>query len=281
MKESLEAIVLAIEGLHSNPIKDYILPVGSLLTSAALGIGVAYYSVNRQEKNRIEIQNIDAINEVILSASGARNNLIAIKSNYFKTIGNNPFQRILSIPPIIMNSKAISLNISQLSFIAPSTKSDRVRWESIEYIESLFKNYNYSLSVWNQRNELMLQLLPHVMQFHGHNVSLQQLEQAIGRGTLAQLSDITEQAIMLTDDLLVEISCFLQGFPDIAQSRVCPKVSKKFRRTLKIELPDKNTSPEAVDLMSLVPELDYTVAGQLHLLPANEVKYRYRRLYLK
>ena len=39
LSSDVELIVNAIEGLHTNIIKDYILPVGSILISGALGVG--------------------------------------------------------------------------------------------------------------------------------------------------------------------------------------------------------------------------------------------------
>ena len=72
LEESLNKIALAIMGLYSDPIKDYIFPSIISFSSAILGAFAAFYAVNIQERNRIHIQNVDALNEAILSANDAK-----------------------------------------------------------------------------------------------------------------------------------------------------------------------------------------------------------------
>ena len=279
MEESLNTIAQAIIGLHSNPIKDYIFPILSPLLSAALGAWAAFYAVNTQEHNRMQIKNVDALNETMLSANEVRNSLMSIKDNYYKSIGKDPFQRMLTVPPVILNGGPIQFSISSLVFIT-QVSSNRVnnRWLRIEYIESLFKNYNNVLAMWQKRNEIMHEIMPHIMQFYGKPVSLAELVDALGQGPLAMLSDLTEQVLMITDDLLVEISCFLVGFPEVSKDIIPKKIKNNFRSLLTIQLPDNE---DAINLLSIIPELDFEMASKIHNITAEEVKSRYRRLYLK
>ncbi|KZC46638.1 hypothetical protein XM68_c11818 [Vibrio alginolyticus] len=279
MENALNAIAEAIVGLHSNSIKDYVFPSISALSTAALGAWAAFYAVSTQEYNRVQIQNVDVLNETLLNANEARNSLIAIKSNYFGRLTPNPFQRMLVIPPIVLNAEPINFHVASLAFLVPSENSENnSKWQRIEYVETLFKNYNNLINIWKKRNELMQELMPHVLQFHGRGVSLEELEKVIGRGHIAILSDLTEQAIMITDDLVVEISCFLLGFSDVSKKAVPKKIKKKYRQIIAMNLPDND---ESKDLLSISTELNFNLASKIHNVTQDELRHRYRRLYLK
>ena len=276
LDSSVNEIVEAIRSLQSNVGKDYIFPITSSLLSAALGAWAAFYAVRVQEKTRLHSQRVESINEILLVASQARNNLIGIKSNYIGKLESNPMQRMLAVPPIIMNSKPLECKISSLSFIAPQKEQMcESRWRRIDYIDSLFRNYDSALTIWNKRNEVLAQVLPQVIDLHGQPISSQQLESKLGRGNIATLSDLTEHALMNTDDVLVELSCFLVGFPEVAVKHVDKRIKKEYK-PLSIELP---SNPQAIDFLSLVPELDFQMAASIHNLSIDQIKSRYRRIY--
>ncbi|MEI8658311.1 hypothetical protein [Vibrio sp. Hal054] len=278
MEDGLNAIARAIASLQSNPIKDYVFPTVSALSTAALGAWAAFYAVSTQEYNRVQIQNVDALNGTLLNASEARNCLIAIKSNYFQRLTTHPFERILAIPPLVLNAAPISFHVASLAFLVPSENTENIsKWQRIEYIETLFKNYNNLLNIWKMRNELMQQIMPHVMQFRGRNVEFEKLDQVIGCGQLAMLSDLTEHALMITDDLVVELSCFLLGFSDVSKKSVPKKIKKKYRKIINVNLPDND---ESKNLLSISPELDFNLASKIHNVAQDDLRHRYRRLYL-
>ncbi|HCE2458036.1 TPA: hypothetical protein NGU08_004344 [Vibrio parahaemolyticus] len=66
MSSDVQLIVAAIEGLHSTYVKDYILPIGSVLVSGGLGAGVAYYTVNKQEYTKIELDKIKSSKQNVI-----------------------------------------------------------------------------------------------------------------------------------------------------------------------------------------------------------------------
>lgn len=282
MDEDLNAIALAIKGLQSNPVKDYIFPVLSALVSALLGSWAAFYSVDRQEKNRIQISNIDTVNEIILVVSDARNNLIAIKENYWKTIDGHPIKRILAVPPMIMNEKRITIESVRLAFLVEDGSKVHIsNFERLEYIDLLLKNYNQLLSIWSKRNEIIIPIFQQLMQFHGKDINLQTLNTIMNPGEVAQLSDMTEMALMLTDDLLVELSCFLESFPSIAKKHIESKVMKKYRKLLMISLPTVDMSPDAVEMLSFIKKLDFNQASSLHGCTVRELESRYKNIFVK
>ncbi|WP_318519844.1 hypothetical protein [Photobacterium leiognathi] len=280
MSSDVELIVNAIEGLHTNIIKDYILPVGSVLVSGALGAGVAYYSVDRQEKTRIEISKIQNLNNTLLIAMDVRMSLISIKQNHFGLICDEPIKRMLTVPPIILSEREANIDFSSLSFIAPSTGDGSFnKWSSIEYISTIFSNYNSLLSLWSKRNEMITSLTPKLKPYFGQPLSYQMLQQLIGDGLISQLSDLTERALHMTDDLLIEVSAFLVGFSEVAKTKVEKRVVKKFGNILSVTLPNSKDFPKAVEIVTKVPEVNYKLLSQLHGRPEPELRERYREIY--
>jgi len=280
--ESLENIATAIESLQSNPFRDYILPVGSVLVSGAVGVFAANYSVHKHESNKAAISNIEAVNSILLSTCNARENLIAIKGNYCNQIDSHPINRLLAIPPIFFDSNKIYIDAPKLSFLhSGKTSQDVSKWLNAGRINGMFKNYNFLLEIWDKRNELYEEhLLPIVCDKHAGQINHQELIAELGLGKVAEMSDVTEQVIMLTDDILVEMCCFLEAFSTLSKDTVNLKVAKRYREIFVFKLPTSNISEYAVDMMSLTPALDLNMLTKVLKVPKKEAEQRYQRLYL-
>ena len=260
-----QEIVTAIKSLQSNPIKDYILPMGGVFVSGLLGMGVAYYTVNRQEKTKLELHKVETINETLLLAQEMRARLISIKQNYAQSLESHPISRMLTIPPILLSEHRVQVHLSRLAFMVPSSEKENVsKWESIDYIATLFSNYNFLLELWKKRNEILIGLQPYLKDLFRVGLNFDTLVEAIGEATILQVSDLTERAISMTDDLLIEVSCFLVGFGAISKAHVDKKVIKNLSRTIQVTLPDSSKYPLAVEMLSRVTELNYTAASELH-----------------
>ncbi len=280
MVSDVELVVQAIERLHTNVIKDYILPIGSVLVSGALGAGVAYYSVDRQEKTKIEIEKIQNINNTLLIAMDVRMSLISIKQNYFGSISDEPIDRMLTVPPIILSERQAKINFASLSFIVSNGSQGSInKWSSIEYISTIFSNYNSLLKLWERRNEIIIDLMSTLKPHFGKPLNYQMLQTLIGDGVISQLSDFTERALHMTDDLLIEVSAFLIGFSDVAKTKVEKRVVKKFGNILSVALPSNDDFPKAVEILNKVPELNYKLASQIHGRSEDELRERYRAIY--
>ncbi|HCZ9037751.1 TPA: hypothetical protein O4F91_004413 [Vibrio alginolyticus] len=280
--ESLENIATAIESVQSNPFRDYILPVGSVLVSGAVGVFAAYYSVHKHESNKAAISNIEAVNSILLSTCNARENLIALKGNYCNQIDSHPINRLLVIPPIFFDSNEIYIDAPKLSFLhAGKTSRNVPKWLNAARINGMFKNYNFLLEIWAKRNELYEEhLLPIVCDKHAGQINHQELISELGLGKVAEISDVTEQAIMFTDDMLVEICCFLEAFSTLSKDTVNLKVSRRYREIFEFELPTADISEYAVDMLSLTQALDLSLLTKVLKVPKTEAEQRYQRLYL-
>lgn len=276
----VQDIVMAIESLQSNPVKDYIMPMGGVFVSGLLGMGVAYYSVNRQEKTKLELLKVDTINETLLLAQDMRARLISIKQNYAQSLDADPISRMLAIPPIVLSEHGVHMHLSRLSFMVPCNKQNKVtRWESIDYVATIFSNYNFLLELWKKRNEIIIGLQPQLTHLFRVGLNYSALVEAVGEATIMQILDLTERVVVMTDDILIEISCFLIGFGKIAKSHIDQNVTRNLSKIIQVTLPNIHTYPLAVEMLSRVPELDFNAASQLHQIPIDVLKERYKPLY--
>jgi len=280
LSNDIELIVKAIESLQTNVIKDYILPVSTVLMSGALGVGSAFYAVDKQEKNKIEIEKIKVINNTLLTAMDVRMNLISIKENYVDRITNHPIDRMLSVPPIMISDSKVQIELASLTFIVPKNNQAVLnKWDNIGYISTIFSNYNSLLDIWDKRNNIIIDLMPKIKEHFGKPMDTATLRRLIGDGAISQLSDLTEHALNHTDDLLIEVSAFLLGFSAIAKTKVNKKIATKFGQVIEASLPSYEEFPKSVDIISKVPEVNYTLLSQLYGRSEDVLRERYRPIY--
>ncbi len=280
MGSDIKLLVAAIESLQSNVLKDYILPIGSVLVSGALGCGVAYYTVNKQESTRIELEKIKSINNTLLSALNIRSSLISIKNNYFEHITSEPVDRMLNIPPVLITKTVTGFDLSALSFLATSNNDENFnKWVSLDYISTISANYDTLVAVWELRNKTILELRPQVYELYEKPLNYRRIEQVFGVGRLSQLADLTERCLNMTDDVLVEINCFLIGFSESVKKLVDPRVLAKFSGLISPSLPDFNDYPKAVNIISKVPVVDYESLSEIMHRPVDELVRRYAPIY--
>lgn len=222
MHQEIEPLIQAIESLRQdvNPFKDYVYPIISGILSSLLGAGVAYLTLRHQDNIQIEKEKLNTVNDWMLLAESAFATLVTFKTNYYKKIDSNPFQRALTIRSIIHISNKIDKNISSLSFIVPKKEDEKslnIKWRNIPRIRTMVNNYNYILDLWEKRNEIERPIKEKLLQDHSSqtsyaDVNSKDILNSIGATKITSLIDITEQLIKLTDDLLIEIDDFMSEF---------------------------------------------------------------------
>lgn len=277
MSDEIQLIADAINGLQGNAFKDYMLPILLALMSGLLGGGVAYYTVRTQEVTKIELEKVRLLNKTMLIAMQIRHELIGIKTNYYTSISPDPIDRIVAIPHILIHNKDITFDLSELAFIVKKGKNEpSSHWSQIEYIDSIFSNYRSLIKVWSERNKLYENLLTKA---NDNGIGTRILYGASDE-TIIQLSDLTERCIHMTDDVLVEISCFLIGFSEIAKHKVNKKIIKLYAAPIQFILPDNSSNTMAVDILSSVPEVDFCRLAALHKSSIEMSQQRYRKIYM-
>lgn len=250
---SPDAILLAKAIVSLQPssdyIKDYVFPIALAFFSALLGGMSAIYINHKQELKNITKSNFVAANETFVKAHECLNNLIAIKTNYEHITFDEPLYRAFAYPTMIVKKNEATFSASTLYFIrviptankpffeklawnikhrllkikVPSPPTDELMysWRNVVRISSMFNNYNQImefLAIRNQLSEIAKEKARtlDLTDFH----TFTELPKILGQQLCGRFVDITEQAIALTDHVIIELHKFLLEFPAIATSNI-------------------------------------------------------------
>lgn len=285
MNEEIKALVNAIESLQqqSNPFKDYMLPVITGFFSSILGALVAYFTLRHQDRINLEKERINTVNDWLLLVEGAMSSLVAIKSNYYEKLTSDPFQRTLVTPALIHSTKKLDKNISSLSFIIPKKddkKTQTIKWQQLPRIRAMIENYNFIIELWNKRSELERPIKEKIIKNYSGlayvDVTREQIFVSVNPSDFICLIDLTENAVKITDDLIVEFNDFMEGFPGICKSLINEKYVKQYGPIITYNSKDNN---KLLAIIDKVPEVDYAILAELFGQSVEEVKNQYTTGY--
>ena len=283
MNEEIELLVKAIKSLQqeSNFFKNYIFPIAISFFSALLGAFVAYFTLRHQDRIQLGKERVYTVNDWILLATGAMQSLIVIKNNYPRELSSDPYQRAFVICEFAHSSKKLDKNVSSLSFIVPKNddkEAQAIKWRQLPRITAMIENYNLVIETWNKRNEKYRPLKEKILKNHSifayayADVSREQILQSGGSLDVSVLIDLTETAIKLTDDLIIELNDFLAEFSEIGKSLINKKSLEEYGPIVIYEVPD---NPEFLALIDKVPEVNYTILAELFGETVEAVKNKY------
>lgn len=250
---SPDAILLAkaIVSLQPSPdyMKDYIFPITLAFFSALLGGLSAIYINRRQDLKNITKDNFVAANETFVKAHGCLNNLIAIKANYKHITFEEPLYRAFAYPTMLIKKDEVTFNPSTLYFIRPIPTANKpfpqnliwhikhrilkievaspppeellYSWRNVVRISSMFSNYNQIMEFLVTRNELsqLAKEKARGLDLTDYQTFLE-LPKNLGEQLCGGFVDVTEQAIALTDHVIIELHKFMMEFSAIASSNI-------------------------------------------------------------
>lgn len=286
MTNEVEMIVDAIGKLQQEPnyFKDYMFPIASALFTSLLGAAIAYLTIKYQEVIKIEKAKMDSVNKWTLLTEEARATLIAIKRNYYSELTDIPAQRISVVPNILFHATPIIEKYEELAFII-STNADgsMPKWASIPKIRAMINNYNYLLKLWEQRNQLDKTLREKIMRGLGGDKSVvdvtqEEIIECIGESNFCLLVDITERAIILTDDLIVELNDFLLHFPSHAAMLVNTKKIKRYGAILKYS---NNNNDSLLALIEKSQQVNYQSVEEVFNMSSEDIRKMHSTGYEK
>ena len=262
-------IATAIEGLYGGVLKDYLFPVVLSFFSAGIAAVIAYFVVRHQDDLKIEKTKIDIANKWVLKFDLARENLLAIKREYYRDLDENPYFRLTAIPSNPLPGEFVSADYEELSFIE--------NWELISHIRAVVGNYNKLVGVWEQRHRLnddfketMRKALPADPNM---GITSADMVREYGQARTIKLIDINEIAINLTDSLLASLDELVVTFPQIAEKQIDCSGLKRFGPLLT----EKNYCCEDFkSLMQPSPVANYEIISKLFGEPASVISDRCR-----
>lgn len=285
MSHEIEQIVLAIESLRqeANPFKDYLFPIITGAFSSLLGFIVAYFTLRYQENIQTQKERIKVVNDWMLLVEGAITSLIAIKANYHGKLGNDPFQRTLSIHSIIHSTKKLDADLSSLSFIIPrkeDEKSLETKWRQLPRIRAMIENYNFIIELWNKRSEIERPIKEKLVKEYGTLafavVDKEQIFKCINPAEFIVLMDLTERAVKYTDDLIVEMNDFMTEFPEIGKSFVSKKSLRNYGPVIIYSSEDNE---RLLNIIKKSPEVNYQILAELLGETEEQVRSEYTTGY--
>ena len=263
----------------TNIFKDYLFPIAMAFFSSLIGAVAGYFVYLRQEKSANEKRKIDLINKWILIADELHQNILSIKLNYHGRLSAHPYQRAIFIPVIIKPEKKYQFDYFELAFITESKITSQ--WLSIPFLRTLFANYEVLVSIWSKRNEFYLKVRDQLFesqQASGAFVDLsdEEIEKYTDHSDLSTLIDLTERALRLTDDLVIEYYNFLYKFPNVVKNKVDLKLISNYTKIIETGI-ENNKAIHSLLIDS--PKPDYEKISELSGRSIEELMARYSSLF--
>ncbi|WP_308375606.1 hypothetical protein [Microbulbifer sp. RZ01] len=279
MSEESELVKAILElKQESNPVKDYIYPF--LITSLAAFLGL--FSVKYQKYIDAQKEKLEVANNWVVSFQGAFEGLISIKRTYKGKLSDDPLQRTSAVQEIIHSATKIDLDLGGLSFLVPEksdTEALEDKWRSLPRINSMKKNYNFLIEVWGKRNLHAAIIIPKIIKVHAENgvadMSYPKIIECVGQEEFLPYMDLTEYAIKMTDDLLIEIYDFVSNFEKSAKECIDIFRVRSYGQILTY----KNENAEVKDCLEKSPALDYAHLSQLFNVPEEHLRAKYHTGY--
>ena len=280
--EEAKVIAEAINSLAGGFFKDYIYPIATAVLSTLLAALVAFWTVRHQETLQNEKNKLEIANLWILKFEEARTNLFAIKRNYHGELTESPFERLVLIASNPLPPNLLEQDYTNLTFIIPNGKETQrrpYRWSQITRIRAILSNYNELMRIWERRHALHEQFKEHLQhRFPNHmstGIDLNMAVETYGQARMNRLIDTNEQAILLTDQLLHELTDFVLNFPSYVKTKINLKRIARFGTLLYYY---GDTTDELRWLLNSSPKADYSSVETLFNETQEEILRRYRNL---
>ena len=282
--EDATLIVEAINNLKQSPdyIKDYILPIITLILGAIISASLAYFIArrtnDRAESIKVEMRRASVINNYSLQAEFCIQSLICIKSFYQGKLDDDSFRRLATIPPIEGEFALKNLaDITELVFITTDEYMKGSRWNQITYINLIFENYKALTKMIKRQKNLKSNLHQRISDLGTSNISLNIVLNEFGKAQTIELMQLTEQIIILVDDLLLFFNDFIQQFPNLAKQRLRKDMPKGIYTILNFGSSEKSSERSKFFVRS--PILNTKIFCELSGLSKEEALQIFRPTY--
>ena len=258
--EDMQLLVKAIESIkpEDNLIRDYLYPIVLAFVSAVMGSLLGYYVILKRAQDEAEKVKIDATNKLLLEAIDCFHDLEAIKGNYLGKLTDKPAQRLVCVPPILMHHRPSNPEFSGMYYLAKNAskffknrtlQETQDSFANIPRIKLVFGNYNTALEMWKTRNELVIPVFEAIVTGNSKtgvaNVSFDDMVSSTSHVKIAQLIDLNEKVLSLTDELLADFMRLMVELPKISEKLISKKVMEKYGGVFKPKF-----SPETEAIVS-------------------------------
>lgn len=261
----------AKEAGNVDVLKDYIMPVGTLVLSAV----IAYYSAKSgykwQDKFLTNKIKIDTINKTIMDFQNVQGTLLSIKANYIKNLGTHPLQRVGVMPHIIYSYKPLMINYEHLVQVIMTKDEDLHNnpWVHIASYVAIQDQFNQLNILIQERNTFDSQIKDHLAStYHKKSFTFPEVMASIDSINVQKYIELTELVINMVDNLIVSVDDFLKNFPQIAKELMGDNLSDHYKMINMY----KNDSESVKKLQERTPPLDLNETAKLLGLTPKEVE---------
>ena len=210
---------------------------------------------------------------------------MAIKATYCEGLTNNPIERVSKVPSILFRATPIVERIDDLSFVTPKHDADSSKvneWSQVSRIWAMIANYNFLLALWEKRNQIDRPIREKILKDSSNKafvfMNQEEFINKVGGSDAAVLIDITEQAIKLTDDLIIEFDDFLTNFPAHAKTLIRARHLKSYRSVLVFS---KGEGDQFIRVCEPTPKVDFSSVEKLFGQSSEQLENRYKTGYEK
>ncbi|MDX5340009.1 MAG: hypothetical protein LPK25_13350 [Cyclobacteriaceae bacterium] len=239
MTEDWRLLVESINNLKQEPsfVKDYIWPIVTGLLAAVVGAATVYWTIRHQEKFHIEKEKINSGNLLMLKVIEAQANLVAWKQNYINDLREDiplfdePIRRLLATPRQISDNTAIEFKIELIVFTVRKISKDEniAKWQNLTRVMSMISNFNQLQLILSKRSikyESIVEILARNLRSNKTNPS--EIQQLIPNDLLKETIDLTEKAIVMIDDVIIEMDSFIKCFSEILKLNIDKLAAKRY-----------------------------------------------------
>lgn len=218
--------------VEASLIKDYFAPIFIPVLSAITGAFIAYWLYSRQEDFRVARERLDCGNKWLLIFAEMFTHLCQFKHAYLKNIGTHPLERAGRIAAFTCQNMGLPEDYYRLNFIVAKHDELPEMWQGLGNISALIKTFVEVQDIWEKREDIDRSMRAKIVDAKQGGVfaecSIYELEAILTQEEIANWIVFTEQAIVRTDFLLVQILDLLEKLPLIIKSRINRAALKKY-----------------------------------------------------
>lgn len=252
-------------------IKDYLMPIGTLLISAVVAYFSAISGYEWQDKFQVNKLKVDTVNKTIMTFQNMQGTLLSLKANYARSLPADPLQRACAMPKLIYSYNPVALNYEHLVQVIMSKDENLHRnpWLHIASYISMQDQFNQLNKIIEARNEIDFKVKDALAIKYGRkNFTLLEVLQAVDPITVQKYIELTEVIINMIDNIIVSSNDFLNNFPQLAKQLMGKNLSKHYKMISVY----KNLSDAAKELQKRTIPLNVTLTAQLLNIPESDVQ---------
>lgn len=264
----------AKEASNGSWLKDYLMPIGTLLLSAAIAYFSAKSGYKWQDKFLTNKLKIDTINKTFLGFQNVQGTLLSLKENYAsELLSAHPLQRIAAMPQMIYSFTPLTINYEHLLQVI-MTDDENLQgnpWVHIASYISIQDQFNQLDRIIQERNSFDFQVKDNLARkFNRKYFTFQEVLQNVDAIEMHKYVELTESIINMIDNLTISVDDFLRTFPRLANEIMGGNKSKHYKMIQGY----KNDSENVKKLQERTTPLDLEYTEQLLNVPKEEIQKR-------